>query len=30
MPIKACADRLAGELSTYGNPPVFPIETEQV
>ncbi|KAL4854122.1 Leucine--tRNA ligase [Chlorella vulgaris] len=24
MPIKACADKLARELSTYGNPPQFP------
>lgn len=24
MPIKACADKLNYELSTYGNPPQFP------
>lgn len=24
MPIKACADRLRGEIEAYGCPPVFP------
>jgi len=28
MPIKACADKIAREMETYGNPPVFPIEEE--
>lgn len=28
MPIKACADKLAGEIETYGCPPVFPVEEE--
>lgn len=26
MPIKACADRLRGEIEAYGNPPQFPDE----
>lgn len=26
MPIKACADKLRGEIDNYGNPPVFPSE----
>ena len=26
MPIKACADKLRGEIENYGNPPVFPSE----
>lgn len=26
MPIKACADKLAYEMATFGNPPVFPVE----
>lgn len=28
MPIKACADKLAREIATYGNPPKFPTEEE--
>lgn len=28
MPIKACADKLARELATYGNPPQFPSEDD--
>jgi leucyl-tRNA synthetase len=28
MPIAACADRLKREISMYGNPPIFPEETE--
>ena len=28
MPIKACADRLRREIEQYGNPPVFPPETD--
>lgn len=28
MPIKACADKLAGEIDAYGCPPVFPDEAE--
>ncbi|KAL4433681.1 hypothetical protein ABPG75_000122 [Micractinium tetrahymenae] len=28
MPIKACADKLAREIATYGNPPQFPTEEE--
>ena len=27
MPIKACADKLRGEIEKYGCPPVFPTET---
>lgn len=30
MPIKACADKLDHELSTYGCPPQFPEEDEEV
>jgi hypothetical protein len=30
MPIAACADRLKREISTYGNPPIFPEEEEPV
>ncbi|CAD5211186.1 unnamed protein product [Bursaphelenchus okinawaensis] len=30
MPIKACADKLVAEIETYGNPPVFPQEEEEV
>lgn len=30
MPIKACADKLAREIEQYGNPPVFPEETDGV
>ncbi|KNC49373.1 leucyl-tRNA synthetase [Thecamonas trahens ATCC 50062] len=26
MPIKACADKLAYEIATFGNPPVFPAD----
>lgn len=29
MPIKACADRLRGEIEAYGNPPAFPEESEE-
>ncbi|GAB4822876.1 hypothetical protein N2152v2_009922 [Parachlorella kessleri] len=29
MPIKACADKLAREISTYGNPPQFPADEEE-
>jgi leucyl-tRNA synthetase len=29
MPIKACADKLRGEIEQYGNPPVFPKEEEE-
>lgn len=28
MPIKACADKLTYEITTYGCPPVMPEETE--
>jgi leucyl-tRNA synthetase len=28
MPIKACADKLTAEIERYGNPPVFPAETD--
>jgi leucyl-tRNA synthetase len=28
MPIKACADRLRGEIEAYGNPPVIPDDEE--
>lgn len=28
MPIKACADRLRGEIEVFGNPPVFPEDEE--
>lgn len=30
MPIKACADKLDRELTTYGCPPVFPTEEDNV
>lgn len=30
MPIKACADKLVVEMEQFGNPPVFPEETEVV
>ena len=30
MPIKACADKLDHELSTYGCPPQFPEEDDKV
>lgn len=30
MPIKACADKLDHELSTYGCPPQFPMEDDEV
>lgn len=30
MPIKACADKIAREMKTYGNPPNFPVEEETV
>ena len=30
MPIKACADKLDHELSTYGCPPQFPEEDDEV
>ena len=30
MPIKACADKLDHELSTYGCPPKFPEEDDEV
>lgn len=29
MPIKACADKLAREMKDFGNPPIFPEESEQ-
>ena len=28
MPIKACADKITKEIAQYGNPPVFPDESE--
>ena len=27
--LQACADKLAREIATYGNPPVFPTEEEE-
>eukprot|EP01132_Coremiostelium_polycephalum_P006250 gene6250-7781_t len=29
MPIKVCADKLKREIELYGNPPVFPVATEE-
>jgi leucyl-tRNA synthetase len=29
MPIKACADKLRGEIEAYGCPPVFPEESAE-
>ena len=29
MPIKASADKLAREIENFGNPPIFPTETEE-
>jgi leucyl-tRNA synthetase len=29
MPIKACADRLRGEIEQFGNPPKFPQAVEE-
>ncbi|KAI1715217.1 tRNA synthetases class I (I, l, M and v) domain-containing protein [Ditylenchus destructor] len=29
MPIKACADKLQREIEQFGNPPKFPVETEE-
>ena len=30
MPIKACADKIKKEMERFGNPPVFPVEEEEV
>lgn len=29
MPIQTCANKLAAEIEQYGNPPVFPVDTDE-